>query len=405
MINFLRTKFWFFQSSLAVTTTQISLDTLDAISVSHPIPVRTICNSRAPWVLSEKKSTSATFLLAREKLSILHFGMASCSAMNGKCAMGLFVLAASSILIYKYFTKRVKKSDKRRSSSTFIGEYFPPLPDEVVEVLRTSRLCYLATQSYGNPHLSLMNFTYCRDKEVIILSTRRNTKKFYQIVENPSVAVLIHDFQSQIVPSSPPTSTATDEERRNKQWSITLNGIAEVSSQNPWLLYNAFEVINLPRVFLLYLSNFHSWQTYFVGDIWWWRDDKILQVSNFVSISIPSIIVKVANPFEDTLLFFVTDIKCDKLTENSASLVRFSFSNTFPVLLWCRIPSVASLSISSKSWRTIHLENNPDYKQFIVGSDIAILVIHIDKARMCDVQDRVSYWNARDGICSTEALH
>lgn len=159
--------------------------------------------------------------------------MASCSAMNGKCAMGIFALAASSILIYKHLTKRIKKGDKRRSSSTFIGEYFPPLPDEVVEVLRTSRLCYLATQSDGNPHLSLMNFTYCRDKEVIILSTRRNTKKFYQIVENPSVALLIHDFPSQNTPSSPSTSTKTDEERRDKQWSITLNGIAEVRQQNP----------------------------------------------------------------------------------------------------------------------------------------------------------------------------
>jgi hypothetical protein len=59
-----------------------------------------------------------------------------------------------------------------------------------------------------------MNFTYCRKEEVIILSTRRNTKKFYQIVENPKVAVLIHDF---------PVA---------KQWSITLNGVAEVGNHS-----------------------------------------------------------------------------------------------------------------------------------------------------------------------------
>jgi hypothetical protein len=34
------------------------------------------------------------------------------------------------------------------------------------------------------------------------------------------------------------------------------------------------------------------------------------------------------------------------------------------------------------------MENNPDYKQFIIGKDIAVLTIRIDRARMCDVQDR-----------------
>jgi hypothetical protein len=52
--------------------------------------------------------------------------------------------------------------------------------------------------------------------------------------------------------------------------------------------------------------------------------------------------------------------------------------------------------------RNMHLENNPNYGQFIVGQDIAVLIIRIDKARMCDVQDRVSYWNARDGVTGIE---
>ena len=58
-----------------------------------------------------------------------------------------------------------------------------------------------------------------------------------------------------------------------------------------------------------------------------------------------------------------------------------------------------SLSLTN---RTMHLENNPNYAQFIVGNDIAVLIIRIDKARMCDVQDRVSYWNARDGVTGIE---
>jgi hypothetical protein len=51
------------------------------------------------------------------------------------------------------------------------------------------------------------------------------------------------------------------------------------------------------------------------------------------------------------------------------------------------------------------MENNPEYRQFIVGEDIAVLLIHIDRARMCDVQDRVCYWNARDGKSCSEALN
>ena len=183
-----------------------------------------------PYLLcqSQCKSINSPYLLTRDRCSATCLGMTTCTAMNDKSAIGLFALVASSILIYKHFMKKVKKADTRRSSNTFLGEYFPPLPDEVVEVLRTSKLCYLATQSDGNPHLSLMNFTYCRDKEVIILSTRRNTKKYYQIIENPSVALLIHDFSSQSLQSSPSTSTESEEEMRGKQWSITLNGIAEV---------------------------------------------------------------------------------------------------------------------------------------------------------------------------------
>ena len=158
--------------------------------------------------------------------------MSSFATENGSRALCLFSLTVLAIVLQKQraVNKRRKSlSEKSRIPNSYENEYFPPLPDEVVEVLRTSKLCYLATQSDGNPHLSLMNFTYCRKEEVIILSTRRNTKKFYQIVENPKVAVLIHDFP---VDTSPRGSIiAPEPELRNaKQWSITLNGVAEVRS-------------------------------------------------------------------------------------------------------------------------------------------------------------------------------
>jgi hypothetical protein len=58
----------------------------------------------------------------------------------------------------------------------------------------------------------------------------------------------------------------------------------------------------------------------------------------------------------------------------------------------------------TEKYGKLHMENNPDYNQFIIGEDIAVLIIRIDRARMCDVQDRVSYWNAKDGVCFSEGL-
>lgn len=64
-----------------------------------------------------------------------------------------------------------------------------------------------------------MNFTYFQQKEVIILSTRRDTKKFEQILRNPKVAVLIHDF---------PHLEQESGGHHGKSWSITLNGTCKV---------------------------------------------------------------------------------------------------------------------------------------------------------------------------------
>ncbi|CAM9147110.1 unnamed protein product [Ectocarpus sp. 8 AP-2014] len=70
----------------------------------------------------------------------------------------------------------------------------PPLPDDVVRLLQASRLCFLSTFSNDHPHLSLMNFTYHRADEVIILSTRRDTKKYQLVQTGRNVALLVHEF-------------------------------------------------------------------------------------------------------------------------------------------------------------------------------------------------------------------
>lgn len=64
-----------------------------------------------------------------------------------------------------------------------------------------------------------MNFSYYVPEDAIIFCTRRDTKKFTQIVKRPGVAVLIHDF---------PHLQDANDQNHGKSWSVTLNGKCEV---------------------------------------------------------------------------------------------------------------------------------------------------------------------------------
>jgi hypothetical protein len=72
-------------------------------------------------------------------------------------------------------------------------------------------------------------------------------------------------------------------------------------------------------------------------------------------------------------------------------------SNMYSITLngKCRIlPASAG---KTEYYRQKHLQHNPEYPQFIVGEDIAMLCIDVTSARICDVQDHVIKWNVQDG--------
>ncbi|OEU09883.1 hypothetical protein FRACYDRAFT_248133 [Fragilariopsis cylindrus CCMP1102] len=46
-----------------------------------------------------------------------------------------------------------------------------------------------------------------------------------------------------------------------------------------------------------------------------------------------------------------------------------------------------------EKYRKEHLKHNPEYPQFIVGDDIAVLCVHVTSARICDLNDNVIHWN------------
>lgn len=185
-------------------------------------------------------------------------------------SFGIF-LFSSSILILEIIKRNIKNSDRKHNYEIDIT---PPLPQEAVNILSISKLCHLATCTDNEPHLSLMNFTYYQSDEVIILCTRRNTKKYFQLLNCKKVAILVHDF--------PHIET---ESQYNQTFSITLNGIVSLMQDN---------------------------------------DD------------------------------------------------------------------------SSMKYRNIHLIKNPKYEQFIVGNDIAVIIVKIDTARICDITDKVTYWSKYD---------
>ncbi|RCK63343.1 hypothetical protein Cantr_10147 [Candida viswanathii] len=72
------------------------------------------------------------------------------------------------------------------------------LPESVLNLLNSSRFIHLATCLDNKPHVSLMNYTFFHkgNENVIIISTPRKTTKYHNMVSNPNVSVLIHDWIS-----------------------------------------------------------------------------------------------------------------------------------------------------------------------------------------------------------------
>lgn len=203
--------------------------------------------------------------------------MMSMPSVNWKTglAVGLGVIGAQSFIIWRLLRPRQAETE---ADSKKDSEWLkPPLPQPVVEMLRASRLCHLATSSVGEPHLSLMNFSYFVEDEVVIFCTRRDTKKYHQILEQPNVAILIHDF---------PNLKQNQDDDSKKTGSITLNGLVEVCEQG---------------------------------------------------------------------------------------------------------------SVEEAKYRKIHLAWNSCYAQFIVGDQIAVFIVHVQRARMADINDKVTYWSKDQG--------
>ncbi|KAI0835468.1 hypothetical protein F5Y06DRAFT_135427 [Hypoxylon sp. FL0890] len=80
------------------------------------------------------------------------------------------------------------------------------LPHEVVQCLENARFLHLATCTDNQPHVSLMNYTYIPSSQyssvpVIVMTTNPSSKKTNNLIANPNVSLLVHDWVSHRPPT------------------------------------------------------------------------------------------------------------------------------------------------------------------------------------------------------------
>ncbi|KAH6683740.1 hypothetical protein F5X68DRAFT_263117 [Plectosphaerella plurivora] len=81
------------------------------------------------------------------------------------------------------------------------------LPPEVVQCVENARFLHLATCTDNVPHVSLMNYTYLPSSPfsrlpVIVMTTNPASKKMNNLISNPNVSLLVHDWSSHRPPTS-----------------------------------------------------------------------------------------------------------------------------------------------------------------------------------------------------------
>jgi len=70
--------------------------------------------------------------------------------------------------------------------------------EEMKALAKQKDICVLATVSDGNPHCSLMAYATDDDCREIYMVTQKGTKKYKNLIKNPSVSLLIDTREEQV---------------------------------------------------------------------------------------------------------------------------------------------------------------------------------------------------------------
>ncbi|KAI9799318.1 MAG: hypothetical protein M1825_004811 [Sarcosagium campestre] len=122
------------------------------------------------------------------------------------------------------------------------------LPSEVIACLKNARFLHLATCDALQPHVSLMNYTYLASSPytrspTIIMTTNPSSKKTLNLINNPRVSLLVHDWVSHRPPttstnspdrnrdpSSPPSSQAARSGLANLLLNLNTSALSSISA-------------------------------------------------------------------------------------------------------------------------------------------------------------------------------
>jgi|MudIll2142460700_1097286.scaffolds.fasta_scaffold175036_3 nitroimidazol reductase NimA-like FMN-containing flavoprotein (pyridoxamine 5'-phosphate oxidase superfamily) len=66
-----------------------------------------------------------------------------------------------------------------------------PMLEQMKDIVKANDLCVLATVSEGKPHCSLMSYISDEEGQEIYLISNKETKKYSNLMENPTVSLLI----------------------------------------------------------------------------------------------------------------------------------------------------------------------------------------------------------------------
>lgn len=72
------------------------------------------------------------------------------------------------------------------------------IPKAVIDLLENEKLCAMATSLEDQPYLSLMNFTFIEEENKVILSSRRDSKKYLNIQKNKQVSLLLFSSSHEL---------------------------------------------------------------------------------------------------------------------------------------------------------------------------------------------------------------
>ncbi|OJD18019.1 hypothetical protein AJ78_01911 [Emergomyces pasteurianus Ep9510] len=101
------------------------------------------------------------------------------------------------------------------SATTTHPHFASSLPPEVISCLKNARFLHLATCDNLTPHVSLMSYTYLpstpfTSNPTIIMTTNAASKKTLNLLSNPRVSLLVHDWVSHRPPTRSSNLMARD---------------------------------------------------------------------------------------------------------------------------------------------------------------------------------------------------